>query len=154
MPLANFNPFSKPNAYDLLELRNGPKTTTVEIGRAYTRHMKRARQIKDFEKRTHRMQQLDLARDQLQKPDDRVLLDFFCEDNQCYDSLAGQIVEQLARQPIPAVDVLSEFRDDADPEELMPPSSRVLFEDCDWPEAAWFDAPFPSGEFLPVCNID
>ncbi|MGF1581463.1 MAG: hypothetical protein ACFCD0_19225 [Gemmataceae bacterium] len=90
------NPYQRPNSYDILGLNKGLAATAQDIGKAYNNQKREARRIKDTQERAKRMQDLDEAKAELLRPDDRVLLDFFLLGNQVFTDLCAYYAERIA----------------------------------------------------------
>lgn len=92
----SLNPYRRPSPYEVLEVKKGPQASANDIGAAYNRARNEARRIKDTKQRAKRMQELEAAKEQLLRPDDRVLFDFFILGGEVFGDLCQSLGEKLA----------------------------------------------------------
>jgi hypothetical protein len=118
------DPYAIPTAYDILGLQSGVQATAKEIGKAYNKQKQAAKRIPDTKQRAARLEEIDRAKDQLQRPDQRVLVDFFQLSNDLFGDLASLVSGRLAQgglytekivgrflAPRPYDDLLADLRD-------------------------------------------
>ncbi len=120
-PTQKYDPYLSPSPYDVLGLRSGLKATTREIGAAYNKLKNEARKIKDTNERASRIKNLDDARSQLLKPDDRVLLDFFLLSEDIFKDLCVGYGDTLTPGTLDTGEVLGQLSAPRRPDDLMPP---------------------------------
>jgi hypothetical protein len=101
-----YNPYVYPTPYDVLGLKKGLKATAAEIGRSYNDAIRKARRLRDLKERTKRIKELDGAKAQLLKPEDRVLMDFFLLGNDVFVDLCQSYAQKLAGAELPVAKII------------------------------------------------
>lgn len=138
---AKFNPYHRPSSYDVLGLADGPATPTREIGRVYNDQLRKSRTIRDTGERSRRMEELKLARDQLLRPDDRVLLDFFMVGGDLFNALCTRYAREVSATPVAAGEVLRELFPTRRHDDLLPLTPDALTEEFLSVEVQFFEEP-------------
>lgn len=96
-----FDPFHSPTPYAVLEIENGLQASAKDIGRAYNTLKRKARSISDVKARAARVEALDRAKEQLQRPENRVLIDFFLLGDALFADLCRALAARLATREMP-----------------------------------------------------
>lgn len=125
-----YDPYRKPSPYDVLGLSQGLEANAKDIGKAYNdEKLKASRNIKDTGERARRIADLDKAKKQLLKPDDRVLLDFFGLSGHIFVELCEHVALRLAAAPpTPTSDLLGISRTERPFDDLLPADLATLEE--------------------------
>jgi hypothetical protein len=115
------DPYRRPTPYEILGLKDGLSATAREIGKAYNDERRKAISIKDTAQRAQRLAELDQARDEVLRPDDKVLLDFFALSNTLFVDLCLHYSNTLTREPLPQTsDLLGGLRHERSYDDLVP----------------------------------
>jgi hypothetical protein len=124
-PSKQYDPYVSPTPYEVLGIEKCLKATTREIGAAYNKLKNEARKIKDTNERAQRIKDLDDARGQLLKPDDRVLLDFFLLSEDIFKDLCVGFGDALTPGTLDTGEVLGQLSAPRRPDDLMPPLDEL-----------------------------
>lgn len=152
---AEYDPFHRPSPYDILEIKNGLKASAKEIGQAYNKLKRKARQLKDVKERAARMEALDRAKEQLQRPENRVLIDFFMLGDDLFADLCDRLGERLSRREIPTRKALGKLLSGGRFDDLLPhPLDQFTREFELIEDAQWFDEPYADDEPLEITTIE
>jgi hypothetical protein len=100
------DPFGDSTPYDVLGIDKGPSATGRDVTRAYTEAKRKARRISDVKQRAARMKELDRAKEQLQRPGDRVLVDFFMLSEDTFGDLCIRVAKSMTELQMPTDEVL------------------------------------------------
>lgn len=116
-----YDPYRHPTPYDVLGLKEGLRADAKAIGKAYNKERKEAARINETAERAQRMKDLDRARDELLRPDDRVLLDFFGLSDKLFPDLCLGYTRKLAGdQPPRTAELLGGLRAERPYDDLVP----------------------------------
>lgn len=150
-----YDPYRHPTPYDVLEIREGLRADAKEIGKAYNRQRQEARRIKDISERAQRMKDLDRARDELLRPDDRVLLDFFGLSDKLFPELCLQFGRRLASEkPLRTAEFLGGLSADRPYDDLVPADLGALEKPCGVPDQPTFYPEPRDEQRLPLMDLD
>lgn len=153
--LIEYDPFHRPSPYDVLELKQGTKASAKEIGRAYNNLKKKARRIKDLKERAARMEALDRAKEQLQRPENRVLFDFFMLGGDLFTDLCDSLGARLAKKDLPTERALRGLLQVGQYDDLLPRPLDQFQKDFDIEqEVQWFSKPYDEEESLTILSMD
>ncbi len=149
------DPYQEPTAYEMLNIKKGIYATSKEIGKAYNKAQGRAKHIKSSEERAERMAQLEWAKEQLQRPENRVLVDFFLLGDDLFADLCVRCGERLAATPLPTGQVLGELFSANKYDDLVPrPLKAFCREFRLLNDLEWFENEGSSDERLSICSWD
>jgi hypothetical protein len=156
MPASDkYDPYRKPTPYDVLGLKEGLAVNAKDIGKAYNDEKKKARLIKDTAERAQRTAALDRARDELLRPDDRVLLDFFSLSSRLFADLCLHCSGKLAGDlPPQTADLLGGLRSERAYDDLAPADLQSLEQPFQLTEAPDFHLEPHDLERLPLTDIE
>lgn len=117
----NYNPYRRPTAYEVLGIENSLYATAREIGgKAYNNQKKKARLIRDTKERARRMRELEEAKNQLLRPEDRILLDFFLLGDRLFEELCDSHGRKLAEKELPTSELLGSLHASRRNDDLVP----------------------------------
>jgi hypothetical protein len=116
------DPFRKPTPYEVLKLKHGIRSETRDISRAWNELSRDAKRESDVKARAARMQELDWAKSQLQRPESRALLDFFALSNQVFADLCISMASRMAEEIVDTAPILGRFSTTAQFDDLLPAS--------------------------------
>jgi len=137
-----FNPYRRPTPYDILGLKDGTAATLRDIGRACNDQRKKARTIPDTAERAKRMKELDEAKAQLLRPEDRVLLDFFILGGQVFVELCCRYGQKFpADEKLPVDEVLGPLYPPRRYDDLLPEAPEKLVGELRPLDLEFFDEP-------------
>lgn len=137
--LDEFDPYQRPTPYELLGIANGVNATSRDIAKAFNQKKNEARLIKDVKERAARLGELEKTKDQLQRPEDRVLFDFFVLGSDLFVDLSTNLSGKLASGPLPCDEFVGQFTKDGEYDDLLPrPLNQFVseFETCNEPQ--WY----------------
>ncbi len=138
--MAHHDPFHRPSPYDVLEIQNGLKASAKDIGRAYNKLKRKARQLKDVKERAARMEALDLAKEQLQRPENRVLIDFFLLGEDLFADLCNAFGDQLSERDPPTNKALGKLMRGGRHDDLLPHPLDQFRGEIELPDVIeWYD---------------
>ncbi|OHB83161.1 MAG: hypothetical protein A2V98_05750 [Planctomycetes bacterium RBG_16_64_12] len=140
MPEGNYDPYSRPTPYEILGVPSGLCATAREIGRAYNKEKRKARHIADLKERAARMEKLDRAKEQLQRPENRVLVDFFLLGNDLFADLCMRFGQKLTGAEPPTQKALGALLSEHRHDDLVPrPLEQFLGEFRPVEDWEWYD---------------
>ena len=152
---SHIDPYQTPTPYDVLDIKKGIRATAKEIGKAYNKAQRRAKHIKNSEERAERMQQLDWAKEQLQRPENRVLADFFLLSDDLFADLCVSCGERLAETPLPTDEAIGPLLSASKYDDLVPrPLEAFLGEFHLLTDLEWFDEDRPDEGRLSLFSVD
>lgn len=126
---APYDPFRVPSPYEVIGVNKPLRASAKEIGKAYNKERRAARSIADLKERAARMEALDEAKEQLQRPENRVLVDFFLLGEDVFADLCVAVSGRLAEYPIPTGKVLGSILGKRRYDDLIPANSEKLLGD-------------------------
>lgn len=115
-----FDPFERPTPYEVLGVKKGIRATAKDIGKAYNKQKREARRLSDVKERAARMEALDRAKEQLQRPENRVLVDFFHLGNDVFADLSCDLGKRLGEVQLPTEKVVGPLLPKVRYDNLMP----------------------------------
>jgi hypothetical protein len=148
------DPYQPPTPYDVLGIRNGLRASARDIGKAYNDAKKKARHIKDTKERAARMEELERAKEQLQRPDDRVLVDFFLLGDDVFGDLCIQWAQELGAREIATGQLLGPLLPKQPYDDLLPRPLEQFVSDYRWLDDLKFhDEPEAAPPRVPLVEI-
>jgi hypothetical protein len=153
--LEHYDPYQTPTPYDVLGVKKGVRATAKEIGKAYNKSLRKARHLKDSEQRAAKMAELEWAKERLQRPEDRVLVDFFILADDLFADLCVSCGDRLAAAPLPTQEAIGPLLSSQKYDDLVPrPLKQFLGEFQLVDDLAWFDDDDAENPQLPLCVVD
>lgn len=151
----NYDPFQHPTSYEILGVKKGIKATAKEIGKAYNKEKRAVRRISNVKERAARLEALDRAKDQLQRPEDRVLVDFFVLGEDLFGNLATDFSQKLATVELPTDKIIGPLMPKQSYDSLVPKSLKHFLSEFQLVEdPEWHDDIDSEQSRLPIAEFD
>ena len=159
---ANFtgshDPYCSPSAYDVLGIAAESTTsmTSREIGKAYNEQIKKAKRIPDTTERARRIDDLNAARDLLVRPEDRVLIDFFCLGSRMFADICQGYGRRWLARPISTAEILGSVTPAEKFDDLLSDvlSESALRELVELPPPELYEDPHAEQERWPLVHVE
>ncbi len=151
-----YNPFARPNAYDVLGItKKALHATSKDISKGYNKEKKAARRIKDTKERAKRLEELDAAKERLQRPEDRVMIDFFQLGDDIFAELCVNFGARLASQNLPTDKIIGPLLPKNRYDNLIPsPLEQLLTEFAPVEGLLWSNRASDDESTLQLCDVE
>jgi len=150
-----YDPYETPTPYETLGLKTGIHATAKEIGKSFNKATRKARHIKDSRERAARIQQLEWAKEQLQRPENRVMVDFFLLSDDLFVDLCVTYGQRLAAARLPTQEAIGPLMSKNKYDDLVPKSlDQFLGEFRLLKDLEWFDDDDAKSPRMSVCATE